>query len=371
MHPPSPETIWQQRAAKVFLAITAVGASYLLFSHILALLLPFLLAAVLAAVIRPGAALLERKWRVPRRVGATVLLLLLLLLLSLFVTLGCRRLLWELQRLSENLGENSELIGARIEQALEIVSGLTEHIPLLSRLKAKESLSGFWERLDARLATLITDTLSRWSATVPERITALLRGLPGAFFFTLTFLLSAFYLCADGDRIGAVLVSYLPPGLRTRLPSLRARLKQLGWRYLRAYFVLFLLTVVELLVGFSLLRLPYTVLPALLIALVDILPVLGVGTVLIPWGVIELLRGHAGLGTGLLILCGVMLLLRQFFEPRIVGGSLGLHPLATLFAAYVGLELFGLLGMLLGPAAALIVKSILERTQGAAQEKGT
>ena len=99
----------------------------------------------------------------------------------------------------------------------------------------------------------------------------------------------------------------------------------------------------------------YTGWPSM-IALVDILPVLGVGTVLVPWGLLELLRGETGTGTGLLVLCAVMMLARQLLEPRIVGKSIGLHPLATLFAAYAGLQLFGLAGMLLGPAVALLVK---------------
>ena len=101
---------------------------------------------------------------------------------------------------------------------------------------------------------------------------------------------------------------------------------------------------------------PYTLLPALLISLVDVLPLLGAGTVLAPWGVIELLRGNTGLGTGLLALCGIVLALRQISEPRILGGSIGLHPLATLFAAYVGLGLFGVFGMVLGPIVLLLIK---------------
>lgn len=350
--------VWQERAAKVFLALVATGAAYLLFSRVLGLVMPFLLAALLAALIRPCAAFAEKKWRMPRRVGSIVLLLLLMLVLSVTVTAGCRRLLLEIQKLTEHIGSGGELIGARIEQALEVMSGLTEHIPFLSHLKARESLEGFWTQVDAKLAEIISDTLGRWSAKIPELIGAFIRGVPSALILGVTFLIASFYLCADGERIAASLSSLLPQALRRRFPDGRARLARLGGRYLRAYFLLFLLTFGELFIGFTVLRLPYTFLPALLISLVDILPVLGVGTVLIPWGIVELLRGNVALGTGLLVLCGIMLLIRQLAEPRIVGGSLGLHPLATLFAAYVGLRLFGLLGVLFGPAAALVVKNL-------------
>ena len=352
---------WQERAAKIFVALSVIGVGYLVFSKLLLPILPFLLAFLLSLIIRPCAAFLERKCRIPRRVGAFLLLVLLLFLLGWLVMWGCRRLFSEAQQLLDHIGNGGDLLGARMEQALEVLSGLTEHIPFLSHLKARESLADFWAQVDAKLADMIAETVSRWTDQLPDLIARVVRGVPGAVFFLITFLFSSFYLCADGDRIVAALLSRLPVSIRERIVGAKTRLAGMGGRYLRAYFLLFLLTYLELLVGFSVIGLTYTVLPAFIISLVDILPVLGVGSVLVPWGLIELLRGNVTLGTGLLILCGVMVLLRQFVEPRIIGGSLGLHPLATLFAAYVGLELFGLFGMLLGPAVALVVKNLLEK----------
>ncbi len=350
---------WVDRAARLFVLLATVGIVYLLFARVLGLVMPFLLAALLAAAVRPIAVWLERKWKVPRRVGSLLLLLLLLGLSVTVITLVCRRVGTEIERLSEYALSGGELLGARIEQALEVLTGLTAHIPFLSHLTARESLSGLWARVDAKLVEILSDTLGRWSGRIPEMLTGVVRSVPAVVVFVVTFLLSAYYLCADADRIVSGIVSRLPARLQSRIPDLKARMAHMGGRYLRAYFILFLLTFGELFVGFTVLGLPYTFLPALVISVVDILPVLGVGTVLVPWGLIELLRGNVGLGTGLLILCGVMLLVRQIAEPRIIGGSLGLHPLATLFAAYVGLRLFGLLGMLLGPAAAMVVKNLL------------
>jgi sporulation integral membrane protein YtvI len=359
--------VWQERAAKVFLIIVGLMAAYLLFSQVLGLVMPFLLAALLAALIRPCASFAERKWKVPRRMGGIVLLLLLILILGIVITATCRRLMLEAQHLTEHIESGGELIGDGIERALEVLTGLSEHIPFLSRLKARTPLEGFWRQLDAKLAETISDALSRWSAKIPELIGGFIRGVPSALIFFVTFLIAAFYLCADGERILTSVISWLPEDVRQRMPNGKARLARLGGRYLRAYFLLFLLTFAQLFLGFTVLRLPYTFLPALLISLVDVLPVLGVGTVLVAWGLVELLRGNVALGTGLLVLCGILLLIRQFTEPRIVGGSLGLHPLATLFAAYVGLRLFGLLGVLFGPAVALVVKNLIEKEKKAGE----
>ena len=98
---------------------------------------------------------------------------------------------------------------------------------------------------------------------------------------------------------------------------------------------------------------------AFVIAFADLLPVLGVGTVLVPWGLVAILQKNYYLGFGLLILYLVISLIRQFTEPRLIGKSLGLHPLLALFASYAGFLLFGFWGMLLAPLAAIVVKSLV------------
>ena len=110
----------------------------------------------------------------------------------------------------------------------------------------------------------------------------------------------------------------------------------------------------ELTVGFISLRIEYAGILALIVALIDMLPILGVGTVLIPWGIADIIMGEYALGAALLILYAVIALVRNLIEPRIVGKSLGLHPLATLMSMYIGLKLFGFAGMIMVPIAVMI-----------------
>jgi sporulation integral membrane protein YtvI len=350
------KTAWQERAARLFVVLSLLAVAYFFMKTIVRLLLPFLLAAALAALIRPIAAFLERKCKMPKKVASILLLILLLFFFGVLIVWGCERLILELQKLMNQIGTDGAAWSARISHIIDVVTRLSEHIPFLARIKSNGSLTAFWNEVDAKLAEIITDTLTRYSTHIPDLITSVIRGIPGALIFLLTFVLAAFYLCADLTAIGTSLISHMPEHWQSRLSQSKQTLSQIGGNYLRAYFSLFLLTFFELLVGFTFLHLPYIFLPSLLIALVDILPVFGVGTVLVPWGLIELLRGNVGRGTALLVLCAIILLIRQLVEPRIVGKSIGLHPLATLFAAYAGLQLFGLLGMLLGPAVALLVK---------------
>jgi sporulation integral membrane protein YtvI len=219
-------------------------------------------------------------------------------------------------------------------------------------------LESFWRQVDASVAALVSDAITRWSSKIPNAVGALLRALPSTLIFFLTFLIAVFYCCSDDGRIAMFLRDATPPLWRERLEQLRRSLADVGVRYLRAYLLLFLLTFAQLYIGFTVLGLEYTFLPALLIALIDILPVLGVGAALVPWGIVQLIGGNTHTGVGLLVLFGILLLLRQILEPRIIGGSLGLHPLATLMVVYAGLRLSGIVGMILAPGVALLLKAL-------------
>ena len=140
---------------------------------------------------------------------------------------------------------------------------------------------------------------------------------------------------------------------------MRPRIKGAIRGYLRAYLLLFLLTFSEVLIGLLILRQHYAFLIALLVAVVDILPVLGAGTVLIPWAIALLLFRQYSLGFGLLILYGVITIVRQIVEPYALGSRLGLHPLLSLLSMFTGFQVFGIPGMLLGPGVAMLIREYL------------
>lgn len=118
---------------------------------------------------------------------------------------------------------------------------------------------------------------------------------------------------------------------------------------MRAYFLVLCITFFEVSLGLWILGIDYYLLIGLMIALLDILPVLGSGTVLIPWGVYLLLAGRYPLSAGIFLLYAVVTVMRSMIEPRIVGKKLGLHPLATVIAMYLGLKCCGVPGLMFAP----------------------
>jgi predicted PurR-regulated permease PerM len=118
-----------------------------------------------------------------------------------------------------------------------------------------------------------------------------------------------------------------------------------------------LLTFLQGFIGLALLRVPYAFLLAVLLAVVDFLPLLGTGVILLPWAAVSLLLGEVKLGIGLAVLYGVTSVVRQVLEPKLIGEGLGLHPLVSLAAMYGGLRLFGVWGMILAPLLAAAVSA--------------
>ena len=157
-----------------------------------------------------------------------------------------------------------------------------------------------------------------------------------------------------------------PAPLRDRLPPIGRRLRRLGRQYLRACLFLGLLTFCLSFIGLAILKIPYAFILALLLATVDLLPLLGTGIILIPWAVICLRLGQVKLGIGLLALYTVSTLTRQILEPKLIGDGLGLHPLLSLFSMYAGLRLLGVWGMILAPLVTAAVRVIFGRDKATA-----
>ena len=128
-------------------------------------------------------------------------------------------------------------------------------------------------------------------------------------------------------------------------------------KYMRSYLLLLVITFAEMAVGLFLIRAPYPLVMALIIAALDLLPVIGVGVVLIPWGVWSFAVGKTPFGIGLLVLFAFHTVFRQIIEPKIVGKNLGVHPLLTLLFIYVGYSVFGIAGLLLVPVLTVGIKA--------------
>lgn len=191
--------------------------------------------------------------------------------------------------------------------------------------------------------------------------------LPGLIINIILTVVSTFYFAADYHLVLDFVKGLIPQNRRTGIVHAVRYAQTAVVAFIKSYSIMFAITFVELCIGLSIMRIPYAVAISFGIAVFDLMPVLGVGGILLPWFVILLFMGNYPLALGVLALYIVIVIVRNALEPRIVGNRIGLHPLATLIAMILGLKLAGLIGMLVFPISLVAITNFRKSTRQPAQ----
>jgi sporulation integral membrane protein YtvI len=181
--------------------------------------------------------------------------------------------------------------------------------------------------------------------------------LPSKLVFLIITLISTFFITKDKYVIKEFIFRQLPETWGAKITTLKTDLFSALIGFLKAQLIILTITFVESFIGLSLIGVDYAFTLAIIIALVDILPVLGTGGIYVPWGIVNLALGNYGMAISLLVLYGVITVVRYMIEPKIVGKQLGIHPLATLISMFAGLKLIGVAGLILGPTTIVALKA--------------
>ncbi len=338
-------------AAYVICAVAGIALCYLFVRHIFGILLPFLAAWLLALATRPLAERIGRHTRIPGRVLRLAVLVVLFLAVCAGAWFGGTRLLKELEQLASRLASG------------DAIGSMTATLrAALARLPFPAS------RVEAYAESILDHGLSMLISRLPSLVGWLISSVPRAFVAGIITLVAAVYFSLDLDTIHRTCFSLIPARLRPHAARLAGGTLRVAGTYARAYLTLMALIASLLFVGFLLIGVDYALLLAVVIALVDLFPVLGVGTVLMPWAAGTYLLGDTERAIALLVLWGVTLIVRQFAEPRILAGHLGVHPLITLVLMYAGLSLFGVPGMLLAPVLSVPLISLVRGRKDLTQD---
>lgn len=309
--------------------------------YLLPLFSPFLLGAGLALAAEPMVSFLHRRAHVPRPVSSGIGVSMAFCFLAMLVMLLCAFLIRELSMLAGVLPDLESTAKAGITQLQSWLVEMTNHAPQSIQPLLSNNVTSFFSD-----GTALLDRIVRYVLSLAGN---LLSHVPDSALGLGTAVISAFMFSAKMEKIKAWTLKRLPrEKLRTVLDTLK-RIKHTAGSWLLAQVKLMGVTFAILAAGFLLLRFPYALLWALAVSLVDALPVLGTGTVLIPWAFVCLLQGDTARAIGLLGVYLTVTLIRTTLEPKLVGRHLGLDPLVTLMALYAGYKLWGIGGMLLAP----------------------
>lgn len=195
------------------------------------------------------------------------------------------------------------------------------------------------------LLSAMNNMISTLSSFAVDMISGLATGVPSLILSMLATIFSTVFVVSDYERIAAFSEKHIPQNVKKILFNIRTYLTDTLFVVIRSYVLIMLLTFTELSILFKVFGIEHAVLKAAIIALLDILPILGTGGIMIPWGIISLVLGYTKLGIQLLIIYVIVTVVRNYVEPKIVGTQLGLHPIITLISMFIGLRLFGFLGL--------------------------
>lgn len=332
---------------KLLLAVLFLAAGWVAIRWLLPVLLPFLLGGLLALAAEPAVSFGVRRLHLRRGLAAGIGVSLTLVFLSgliLMVAAGIVRQLGRLSAVVPDLESGAAVLKDWLVSA-------ADSAPERVRVLAQRTVLEFFDDGTAVMRGI--------SDRIPGMLSGLVTGAASSVLSIGTGLLAAFLISIRLPRLRRQLAQWLPESWYTQyLPALRKlRSSLLGW--LKAQGKLALVTWGVVFVGFVVLRIPYAAVWSALVALVDAVPILGTGTVLVPWSVVRFLQGDNLQGVGLLCIYGAAAVTRTVLEPKLIGRQLGLDPLATLVALYVGFRFWGIPGLLVTPILASAGKTLL------------
>jgi sporulation integral membrane protein YtvI len=310
-------------------------------------LIPFILAFAISILIDPMVSFLTKRLKLSRSLASIVSVFLILCFLGLIIVFIISRLIAEIVNLSVTLpkytAEFYSNLNGLIKKGTDIYLGLPAEV--------SKSLGSATQNLSSYLVKAINSFLAgiyNAAASIPNMIV-----------FILVTILSTYFFCSDKTKVYNFFASRLPNKLIEGIQNIKGNMFQALFGYIRAQLILMSITFSELYTSFLIIGIKHPLILALIASFVDALPILGVGSVLIPSSIYFLLTGSFRTGISILIIYVIVLVVRQTIEPKILSQQIGMHPLLTLLAMYTGLQLLGVAGLIFGPITVLLMKNIL------------
>ncbi len=311
---------------------------YLVFKYFIHLIMPFFLALIFAAIMRPVVRWMVAKLRLPQGFSGVVVSVLFFAVIGTLIALLTLRIISGIGQVFTMV---PDLYRDTIEPGLERLFEQIQDFAARYDMNLEETL----ENIGPQILSAAGNAVSTISGRVVGWVSSLVTRVPRFLVSLIICVVATFFMAADYERMISVLMHLFPERAQAVLLDAGRSLGKVIRQYGRSYVLILAITFAELTLGLLLLRVKRFVLIALLIAILDIFPILGTGTVLIPWAVIALIQGYYGRGIGLLVVYAVITIIRQIIEPKIVGKHVGLHPLITLICMFVGTSLFGWIGL--------------------------
>lgn len=314
---------------------------FLTFTFLINYLAPFIIAVIIAFLMQKPAAFLSKKIKLKKGITAAFFSAMVYLVFAFLVV-------FIIYKSTVFLANFAEQIPKIFEEISVIINKLQQKFSKMIPQEYNFALEDLWNNVLKKIAAVLGNYIS-------ETLTKIAKNTPSFLFSSIVALVASCYIAKDYDVLVKFTKSLCGKNVSENVIKVKNILFEIVFKFLKGYLILIFITFLELFIGFTVLRVKYAFLIAILISFVDILPVLGTGTVLVPWAIISVFLNKIGLAVGLVVLYVLVVLVRNFLEPKIIGAQIGINPLFTLLAMFVGLKLLGVTGLFLFPIILIVI----------------
>lgn len=316
---------------------------------------PFLVAGIIALLIEPVIKFCMNKLKMSRRMSSLIVVTLTVLILGAIIVLGITELASELFKLTDNIQPAITHVSSMIDNLSDTIISWYPDIPIRVANAIESSVLEAISKIGNVVASFAS-TLVKVILSVPTMIIYIVITILALVFFT-------------KDRVYVIetLEHHFPKSWIANASKVMNEIFSSLGSYIRIYTKIILITFIEVFIAFRFLFtwfgliVPYPLALAIFVAVIDILPVLGVGTILIPWAIFYFLTGEIGFGVLVILTYLAITIIRNFIEPKLVSSEFGIHPLITLIAMFAGFKLLGVVGLLLGPISLMVLRCIFHK----------
>ena len=317
-------------------------------------LFPFTIALFFSILTRPFTRFLQKRLKLSKKLSTIISIVTFLLIFFGIIGWGSLKLISEIYKLSQNLNSYSEITQKLWTDSMAKVYTYLGNFP-----------SGFTKQVNDTINSFISSGSSKLGGFIKGLI-SFITSIPTVILYICITILATFFISLDRDEIVSFLEQQLPKSWLDKVFNIKTDMFTVLGSYIKAQIILMTICFFELLVCLNLLsflglNVPYPLLMSIIICIIDALPILGAGTILIPWAVISFALSDIKLGIALIIIYLFVLSVRQMLEPKLVSQNLGVHPLITLISMYSGFKIFGVMGFLIGPVVMIILKNVFSR----------
>ena len=346
--------LWARLGIRLALAALCIWLLVRAVPPLLSLFMPFVLAFVAAWLLNPLVRGIQKRLGAPRKLLSLLLILLILAVAGGLVT----AFVWNIVSELISLANNWSAILEAVQAGMDAVSRFFSRFMALLPTQINAAVDTALRDLSSHLLSWLSRTLPDLVSAAALRTTGVARRVPSFAVAAVVFLMGSYYITADYPHIRFLVSSRFSGRARRFLTEVRAAAMSAFGGYVKAEFILSVGVFLILLTGFTLAGQPYGLLLAFLLAVLDFIPIVGAGTVMVPWAVVDLCLGNLRQAVELMVIWGVIALFRRVGEPKIVGDQTGLPPVVSLISIYVGMRLAGVLGMILAPVVCMVFLNI-------------